>query len=477
LAFKLNKSVKFPLFVAITILLVSSCILSIGMPASATSTPDNWPMFNHDLAHTGYSTSTSPRTNQTLWTFTAGGAVQTSPAVVDGIVYFGSDDGYVYALNAANGSLIWKYNTFGPVQSSPAVNNGVVYIGGYHSHAVFALNAYTGALIWQAPTDSIYPNQISSVGVAYGLVYVDVAFTDVPSGGVLYAFNALTGNITWKYNAGLWTNASPAVYDGKVYIGDSGGSVIALDATSGNVTWKYGTLSDGNSPNSSDGTYSGSSSFLISNGLLYFGTWRLTVQAWDASTGAFRWSGKIEGSVAFSTPALANGVVYVSTGVGGTSDYLESGGVTAVNAKTGALLWNHTIGSISYSSPAIADGMVFVGSDIIHTSKPSLFEVTGGQSIYALNSADGATIWSYVTGGEVYSSPAVAYGVVYVGSNDGKVYAFGSSTGQIPLPAQPASPTATPAVPEFYPWIVLFATTATTLLLIGSKRKRRKLIA
>ena len=101
----MNKSVKFPLFVCITILLVSSCILSVGTPARAASTSDNWPMFNHDLAHTGYSTSKAPRTNQTLWTFTVANAVKTSPAVVDGIVYFGSDDGYVYALNAANGSF------------------------------------------------------------------------------------------------------------------------------------------------------------------------------------------------------------------------------------------------------------------------------------------------------------------------------------------------------------------------------------
>ena len=62
-------------------------------------------MFNHDLAHTGSSTSAAPTTNQTLWTYTTGGAVESSPVVVDGIVYVGSDDGYVYALNAYSGAL------------------------------------------------------------------------------------------------------------------------------------------------------------------------------------------------------------------------------------------------------------------------------------------------------------------------------------------------------------------------------------
>ena len=121
----MRKSVKQLLFSVFLNLLFVLCILWT-QPAVAITSSDNWPMFNHDLAHTGYSTSSAPRTNQTLWTFTAGDAVKTSPAVVDGIVYFWSDDGYVYALNAANGSLIWKYNTNGPVHPSPAVVNGIV---------------------------------------------------------------------------------------------------------------------------------------------------------------------------------------------------------------------------------------------------------------------------------------------------------------------------------------------------------------
>ena len=64
-----------------------------------TKTPDNdWPMFHHDAGRSGYSTSTAPMTNQTLWSYVTGGAVSSSPAVVNGIVYFGSADGSLYAL-------------------------------------------------------------------------------------------------------------------------------------------------------------------------------------------------------------------------------------------------------------------------------------------------------------------------------------------------------------------------------------------
>ena len=67
------------------------------------------------------------------------------------------------------------------------------------------------------------------------------------------------------------------------------------------------------------------------------------------------------------------------------------------------------------SSPAVAGGVVFVGS---YDGK-----------VYALNASTGALIWSYTTGASVFSSPAVAGGVVYVGSDDRKVYALNASTG------------------------------------------------
>lgn len=449
---------KIATFALLLILSLTIVATSAELRINAVSSEDNWPMFNHDLSHTGFSTSTAPKINQTLWTFTTGGAVETSPAVVDGIVYVGSDDGYVYALNAANGSLIWKYNTYGPVQSSPAVVDGVVYIGGFHSHAVFALNAYTGELIWSSPTNSVYPNEISSTSVANGLVYVSVCAGTF--GGEFYALNASTGNLAWKYNPSSWLFSSPTVYCEKVYIGTSACHIVALDAISGNISWDYLVTSNGPSSHTADGTYFGYSALLVSNNLVYFGTSKQTVQAWNASNGELVWNGNIYGSVDFSTLALANGVIYASTTVGGTPGNLNFGGVTALNARTGALLWNHTLGSVTYSSPAVADGVVFVGSD----GKPSPLGDIDGKSVYALDAATGATLWTYTTGGPVCSSPAVAYGVVYVGSNDTKVYAIGTSQNTIP----------SPSVPEFPSWTILPLIVVVTLVGITIRNKIRK---
>jgi outer membrane protein assembly factor BamB len=65
------------------------------------------------------------------------------------MVYFGSDDGYLYALNAANGSLIWNYSTGGPVKSSPAVVDCVVYVGS-NDGKVYAIGTNQG--VFPSPT-------------------------------------------------------------------------------------------------------------------------------------------------------------------------------------------------------------------------------------------------------------------------------------------------------------------------------------
>jgi outer membrane protein assembly factor BamB len=75
-----------------------------------------------------------------VWNFATGGDVVSSPAVAEGILYFGSYDGKVYAIDASNGDLIWTYQTYDIVVSSPAIAEGVLYIGSY-DHIVYAFGS------------------------------------------------------------------------------------------------------------------------------------------------------------------------------------------------------------------------------------------------------------------------------------------------------------------------------------------------
>ena len=103
------------------------------------------------------------------WSYYFNRGVDSSPAVANGVVYVGSDDNNVYALNASTGAKLWSYNTGGFIgDSSPALANGVVYVGSADDN-VYALNASTGATLWSYTTGSAVA---SSPAVANGVLYV-----------------------------------------------------------------------------------------------------------------------------------------------------------------------------------------------------------------------------------------------------------------------------------------------------------------
>src|SRR5215472_9842085 len=93
------------------------------------------------------------------------------------------------------------------------------------------------------------------------------------------------------------------------------------------------------------------------------------------------------------------------------------GGATLANAPSGAnQMWRFATGSFVYSSPAVADGLVFVASY--------------DNYVYAIDEYSGQQKWAFYTGSVIFSSPAVANGVVYIGSrNGGIMYALNEQTG------------------------------------------------
>jgi peptide/nickel transport system substrate-binding protein len=347
------------------------------------STMYSWPMFHHDLSHTGYTESPTPNTNQTQWSFATGGSVCSSPAVADGRVYIGSTDRKVYCLDAATGASKWSFATGGSVCSSPAVADGRVYIGST-DRKVYCLAASTGELFWNYTTGNYVS---SSPAVADGKVYVG------SYDGKVYCLDAETGASLWNYTAGLEVCSSPAIVGGKVFVGSAGsdyGDVYCLDAATGARIWAYRTFG------------AVSSSPAVADGKVYVGSGDGTVYCLNAYTGDLIWNYATSDMVS-SSPAVADGRVYVGS---------YNSKVYCLAASTGELFWNYTTGNWTVSSPAVADGRVYVGS---YDGK-----------VYCLDAATGASIWNYITGGCVESSPAVTDGLVYVGSYDQKMYAFGN---------------------------------------------------
>jgi outer membrane protein assembly factor BamB len=312
------------------------------------------------------------------WSFQTGLFIRSSPAVANGMVYFGSDDHNLYALNASTGQKLWTFPTNDAIRSSPAIVNGLVYFGS-NDYSVYALDASTGQKIWNFQTGDAIK---SSPAVANGLVYVS---SDDHN---LYALDASRGQKLWSFQANAAIDSSPAVANGLVYIGSSDGSLYALNASNGQKLWSFQTGS------------AITSSPAVANGLVYIGSSDDSLYALNASTGQKLWSFQT-GSAITSSPAVANGLVYI-----GSSD----NSLYALNASNGQKLWSYLIGSTITSSPTVANGLVYIGSS--------------DDSLYALNASNGQKLWSFQTGGFIDSSPTVADGVTYIGSADDNLYAF-----------------------------------------------------
>src|SRR3989338_1382788 len=118
--------------------LIISCYLLSAGTASA-----DWPMFMKDTVHSSYSSDTLSLPLKLKWRFKTDGPIYSSPAVSDGVIYFGSKDGWIYAVSIKEGKLLWKYETRGKVLTSPLVAEDVVFIGA-NDYYFYALSAKDG---------------------------------------------------------------------------------------------------------------------------------------------------------------------------------------------------------------------------------------------------------------------------------------------------------------------------------------------
>lgn len=350
---------------------------------SKNSTTDWWPMFHHDLNHSGYSSSKAPNLKLRFWTFSTNLGVYASPSVVDGRVFIGSTDGYFYCLNASTGKEIWQYDFYASQYSpsSAAIVNNKVYFGGLNGY-IYCLNSSNGLEIWNVSVRTPVPSSIlSSPAIVDNRVYI--------GGGLnhsVFCLDALTGNEKWRFDSNYSDWGSPVVVNGKVYINNEDG-LLCLNALNGSlissITEKWFA-----------------SSHTIIDGKIFIGSEDNNVYCLDADTLEEIWSFKTNDTVE-STPAVAYGKVYV----GSDDDILY-----CLDEETGNLSWIFKTGGDVKSSPGVADDKVFVGSD--------------DSSLYCINAHTGNLIWKDETGNAIASSPAIANGIVYVGSKDGTIYSY-----------------------------------------------------
>ncbi|NJO87769.1 MAG: PQQ-binding-like beta-propeller repeat protein [Chloroflexia bacterium] len=201
-----------------------------------------------------------------------------SPIVEGEMVYFGSGDSYIYALNANTGELVWEYKTGNVVHSSPAISNGTVFCGSFDSK-LYALDAKTGDKKWvfEAGTDEKYHLMCgiqASPMIKDGIVYSGCR------DAYIYAVEAATGKLKWKQKFGSsWMPGSAAISGDRLYVGSSDAKkYYSLDA-------KTGAIIDSLPTNS----YTFSSP-AISGSTVYIGVFNGFLHAFDKNNGKMKWT-------------------------------------------------------------------------------------------------------------------------------------------------------------------------------------------
>jgi outer membrane protein assembly factor BamB len=246
------------------------------------------------------------------------------------VVYLGSADSHLYAVDSDTGEEKWRFKTEDFIGSTPAVSDGVVYFGSGDKH-LYAVDSNTGEEKWKFETGS----EVNSPTLSAGIVYFGF-------GHNLYAVDSNTGEEKWKFKTkGLVY--SPAVSDGVVYLGSADSHLYAVDSDTGKEKWKFKTDRDVYSP-------------AVSDGVVYLGSADSHLYAVDSDTGEEKWKFRIEGGIS-STPTISEGTVYI----GSYNSHLY-----AVDNNTGEEKWKFKTGDYILSFPTISEGIVYFGSDDSH---------------------------------------------------------------------------------------------------------------
>jgi outer membrane protein assembly factor BamB len=390
------------------------------------------------------------------WKYKTQGKIFSSPLAKNGIVYIGSGDGTLYAIDEKSGSLKWKFKTAGAIHSSPSLLNNTLYFGSFDGN-YYAINALNGALLWKFKTGgehwlgeigmwgmkpaTQYMEDLWDFYLSSPVVYEDQKTKSIlfgSSDGNIYSVGAKTGKLIWKFKTGGPVHSTAVIDQNKIYIGSWDATLYALNITTGKEVWRFAT-----------GTQTGfkgiQSTVAIDDGKVYFGTREPFFFALDAQTGNVIWEYDAENSWILSSAVIQNNTVYV-----GTSDTYA---LLALDAQTGAEKYRFKANGYIYSSPAIAGNTLYFGDftgnfyalnllseakeyDFVSTDHRKQFAATVLKNntldfTHAANNNDLSlydnnkkVMNQFYKLGPIVSSPFINNNTVYFASADGNLYAY-----------------------------------------------------
>ena len=320
-------------------------------------------------------------TIQPIWTFTSNDDIRGTALYDRGMVYFGSYDHHLYALNAETGNIIWKYQTDGGIVSRPAIADDSIFIGS-EDHRLHVVSGRSGSLLWTYYTNG--PIR-SSPFVAHGHVFIGSDDMSV------HAVNINGGRGIWQVDTIGEIRATPFVTQEEIYAGNEAGEFYCMDFRGG-IKWRF------------KAKRAITSSAVVADGLVFFCSLDKYIYALDAKSGYLIWRFKM-GQGSISSPCIAENLLYT-----GSID----GNIYCVNTNNAKEVWSYQTENQVTGSPIVFEDELYCGS------------VDG--NLYCLDRQNGQLRWKFNTNQPITATPAAGNDRIYIGSTDNLLYA---------LPAKP----------------------------------------
>jgi eukaryotic-like serine/threonine-protein kinase len=314
-----------------------------------------------------------------LWTFKAEDEIRCTPVVFKGVVYVGTYDYNMWALDAKTGSLKLKQYTQGGIVGMPAISpEDNLLVFGSEDKNLYALDIRTGKITWTFQTTGPIRCPIT---IAHGHAFFG------SDDGHLYAVRLNTGRLAWKISTIAPVRSQPGVTNERIVFGNEEGEVIGLDLA-GSRKWLM------------KAKRAVTSGVVIVDQLAYFGSQDWQVYCVDVQTGFTVWRYRT-GKNIIGAPAVVGKQVFV----GSADNYMY-----AIDANSGREQWKFETKGQVISTPVHHNGSIYFGGT--------------DQTIYSLEAKKGKVRWTYETGGPITSGGTVQDNVLYIGSMDHNLYAF-----------------------------------------------------
>jgi outer membrane protein assembly factor BamB len=317
------------------------------------------------------------------WKFPTGNAIEASPGAGGGLVCVASTDNSVYAVKIASGSKAWSFEA-GSVTAAPQVVGGVACLSTTSEGHFYALRVADGSRAWDLDT-GVPAAYRRSWAVDGGNVILGTT-TSSPQ-----AYDAATGvkGVRFSTREPYVTALSAAA--GVLYAVDVYGMLYAFRTASGTEIWHKQLLSSDDQPGTG---------LTIESGSIYVGTTSGALYKIDTANGQVEWTYH-PGSAIESNVIAADGVVYLRD---------NNGTVHAVRAADNKQLWSKTGTATGPYGLAVAGGRVYY---------------TTALALQALDAKSGDPVWAFnaPNNAELLGTPAVASGLVFIGSYDDGLYA------------------------------------------------------